>query len=277
MLGAHPRVSMPSVKEPWFFNRPDFAQRWDWFRGLFPGDLSAYDAIGDDSNEYSSFNRAEDVAETVTTLYPGARFVFLARDPAVRVESAYRHAHDDGVKHGFSCPFVLHEAMEAMPSLLHNANFWNSISPYRALVPPDRIHVAHLEDLSDEPSAVMRSILEFLGVDPTLVDSSSAPRLNTGDGKFRDTRLLRRMRSQPLVGPRLARLNYEEQERLLRPLLLRRRFPTGHRPHWTPKAVEMLRDVVLPGARLFAQHYGMPRRGWPRMAELTGFGAPPLG
>lgn len=271
MLRAHPAIALPAIKEPWFFMNSHFNERWDWFRDLYPADLSRYGAIGDDTNEYTAYQVVNEVAPRIVGLYPGARFLFLARDPATRIESAYRQQHDTGARYGLTCPFDLAEAMRQLPAIYMDANFWYSITPYRALVPPERIKVVHLEDLIDSPAETLASVLSFLGVDPGAEPAGDGPlRLNSGEGKYHDTRLLRRLRANPLVGPALQRLGYERQERILRPLGLRHRYARGQRPEWTPDALAILCNEVLPGVVAFADEYGLPRRGWARLQELTG-------
>lgn len=273
MLHTHPQIALPSIKEPWFFSSPDFHQRWDWFRSLYPADLSPFTAVGDDSNEYSSYNVCESIAPILLENYPDARFLFLARDPVARIESAYRHFHDDGMKYGLNCPYDLYQAMIEIPSILHNANYWTSISPYRHLVSPDRIMVAHLEDLVDDPSGTLGRIFSFLGVDDGLASNTAdAPRLNTAEERHYDTKLMRRIRTYPRTGFRLGKYAYEQQERLARPLRLRRPFPKGHRPDWTPEAIDLVRSQMLPGVTQFASTYGLPRRGWTRLESLIGSG-----
>lgn len=269
LLESHPRVALPSIKEPHFFLQPNFDDRWTWYRSLYPSNLGGYTAIGDNSNDYSSHDHGEVIAQILNDRFPDARYIFLARDPVKRIESAYRQLHDVGVNYGIECPFPLHEAMESNPPILLDADYWRSISPFRALVPDDRIMVAYLEDLLDDPVDTMDRVCSFLGVDPgELPSKSGTPHLNAGDGKYRDTALLRRLRQWQPMGQRLARMNLAEQDRILRPLRLRVRFDGANAPEWTPQAREAVRRDVAPGALEFARTYGLPRRGWPKFAEL---------
>lgn len=271
LLRTHPEIALPSIKEPSFFSSPDFEHRWNWFRALYPAHLSQFRAIGDDSNQYSSFDSIDEVAPLLADRYPNARLIFLARDPVERIESAFRHIHDDGSKYGISCSFHLHEAMRQVPGILQNAKFWNSIAPYLARFPEHQILVIHLEDLVDDLPSTMDRVFSHLGLDPSEASHPGfPPQLNSTSERFHDTKLLRRLRSNGVVGPRLARLRYEEQERLLRPLRLRRPFARGHRPSWSAQALEIFRDEIVPDALEFARAFGLPQRGWSRVAELTG-------
>lgn len=273
MLHRHPHIALPSMKEPWFFTAPLFHQRWEWFRGLYPKNLSTFTAIGDDTNEYSAHHVVNEVAPRLVDLYPKAKFLFLARDPVARIESAYRQNHDIGTHFGLMCPYDLADAMNQIPAIKLDANYWTSLSVYRDLVPPERIKVIHLEDLVDSPATVMSGVFEYLGVDPSVSQQfHETMRLNVSDSKYYDTKLLRSLRTNRVVGPFLARFVHAQQEKVNRPLKLRRKFRPGHRPEWTPGAIEVFNTEVLPGAKRFANEYGLPVRGWKRTAELTGFG-----
>ena len=105
----------------------------------------------------------------------------------------------------------------------------------------------------------MEKCFRHLGVDQSFRIKDPL-RLNEGSSKFYDTRLLRYLRSNPWSGFKLARLNPEQQDRLLRPLRLRRAFT---RPvEWDMDSLAMVRERVLPDARKFLETYGKPADFW---------------
>ena len=271
LLSLHPQIALPSIKEPEYFLDRNLTARWEWYRGLFPDDLSEFRAVGDNSNDYSGYASTERLAPLLNDLYPGARFVFLARDPVARTESAFRQIHHEGVNYGIECPFDLHGTFDASPGVVLDSNYWRLISPFRAIIPEERILVVHFEDLVSDGGATIDRICSFIGVDPgALPPDVEIPHSNPGAGKLRDTRLLRRIKKIGMFGPRIARLSLAEQDRIFRPLRLRIPFPKSHRPDWTPEALQSFRRDVLPGARAFARTYGLPTRGWTRLQELLG-------
>lgn len=271
LLATHPQIALPSIKEPQFFLEKDFTERWSWFRGLFPDDLSGFVAVGENSNDYSGYASTESIAPLLNSLYPEARYVFLARDPVARAESSFRQIHDVGVNYGIECPFDLYESFDVSPGILLDSNYWRLMEPFRATVEEERILVVHFEDLISDGGSAIDKILSFIGVDPGLLPGDPAlPDSNASSDKLRDTRLLRRIKKISMFGPRIARLSLVEQDRIFRPLRLRVRFPESYRPDWTPDALAAFRREVLPGARAFARTYGLPGRGWPRLQQLFG-------
>lgn len=266
LLSRHPDLLLPTKLEPWFFSLDDYADRWDWYRGLFP-DAGRYPAVGDDSTQYTSFQVVDAVADRLAGLYPELRVLFLARDPAARIESSYREFHHSGPRFGLDAPFPLHEAMTRFPQLLRDSRYTELVDRYRRRFPDDQLKVVFFEDLVADPQATLDACFEFLGVRPGVVSVTTAPRHNDGAGKLHDTRLLRRLRNTPVVGPQLARVPIPVQDRHLAKLRLRRRFD---RPvAWTEPALRRLRDEVAPDAREFLARYGEPAGGWRRLRELA--------
>lgn len=276
MLQRHQKLKFPALKEPWFFSADDYDQRWDWYRNQFPADLSDYLAIGDDSTAYASYGNLERTADRITVLYPNARFLFLARDPAARLESGFREFHHSGPRWAVDAPFDLDEAIEALPALVQDSCYWSLISAYRARVDDERIKVVFLEDLIDRPDEVLRSSYQFLGLPALPHQPAHAAHRNKREDKLQDTRLLRRMRNTPYLGQALARIPWIpedrpgpwlRQDRLFRKVGLRR--PSAP-VRWTPGALAALHDQVVPDALRFTEHYGLPQRGWRTLARLTG-------
>lgn len=267
MLQRHPQILFPSRLEPWFFSADDYEARWDWYRSLFPADLSPYRAIGDDSTTYASYRNLDRTVDRLVTLYPDARFLFVVRDPAARLESSFREFHHSGPRFAVDAPFGLDEALKVLPALVKDSSFWSLISAYRSRVDEERIKVVHLEDLVDTPAAVVRDSFEFLGLAPMPeYRPGTAAHRNKRERKLQDTRLLRRMRHARGIGPTLSRMPAPTQDRYLSKIGLRR---ASAPVRWTPGALRILREEMLPDARMFAAHYGLPRRGWTKLEALT--------
>ncbi len=85
-------------------------------------------------------------------------------------------------------------------------------------------------------------------------------RLNKGSSKYYDTRVLRYIRSKPWSGFKLARLNPEQQDRLLQPLRLRRPFTQPVK--WDERSKTMVRDFVVPDAKKFLTAFGKSVDFW---------------
>lgn len=263
-LNRHPAIVMPAEEEPWFFIDEDYAQQWAALRALYPPDLSAFAAVGEDSTAYSAYRWGDVTSARILGEYPEARFLFVVRDPAARIESGFREFHDSGPRFGLNAPFELSQALVELPELLQDSLYWERLSVYRRQVSPDRIKIVFFEDLLDRPDDELAQIHEFLGVDPV---ATGLPQLNPGDMKRRDTRLLRRMRAPGPLGRALARIPAQNQDRVLSPVGLRRTFREA--VTWDPDAIRIVREQLLPDVQKFREQYGRPRRGWQRLTEVA--------
>lgn len=269
LLGSHPDVALPRPTEPWFYCSDEYPAGQERYRSLFPDDLDAFVAIGDDSTRYSSHAHAERACERILAAHPDAKFLFIARDPVARIESSYRQVHDLGRRYGFYPPFPLHEAMEHSPAILLDANYWRCMRPYRERVHPDRLRVVFMEDLIDDHRPVLEGVFGFIGVDPARAATIGGAHENSSEQKHYDTTILRRLWRRAWFREPIKRLPWETQDRLLAAVGLRRRFSRAHRVEWTDDAIRMVRGHLLEDTTSFIAAHGEPRRGWTRFRELT--------
>ena len=269
MLRAHPDVLLPSIEEPWFLSRPDFEQHWPAYESLFP-DWQRYRAVGDDSTAYSSVVGRRRSLDAIARHYPDARFVFILRDPVDRIESAFREFHDTGIRFGLTIPLDFTEAVLDVPQILADSRYLDGIGDYVERFGADRVLVVYLEDLAAEPTTVLGRVFTHIGVDPQAGPTSTAPRLNPGTSKYRDSRLLRGMRRNHFIGPRLAKVPIPRQEAVFRRIGLRRRSTAP--PVWRQPAVDAVVDRVWPSVEELWRAYPRPRTGWPRLEGLVSTG-----
>jgi hypothetical protein len=258
LLAQHPGIYIPELKEPWYFSASDFPrQQADYiqhFAPARPGQL-----LGEGSVSYSDSNMEDVSIARIRQNNPDCRFIFIARNPLHRIESSYREMHHSGVKFGLNAPFGMARCLEAFPQMIRDSLFFERISKYVDAFGADSIVVVFLEDLTRQPQQEMQRCFSHLGVDCgwKVVEDL---RLNEGSSKLYDTRILRYFRSTPWSGFRLARLSPEAQDRLLRPLGLRRAF--GKPVHWDKESMALVRQQVLPDARRFLEAFGKPPDFW---------------
>lgn len=270
LLALHPDVLLPRKREPWYFIAPDYPKRWPEYRSLFP-EVKRYRAVGDDSTAYTSYRVIDDVVDRLASLYPGLRLLFLARDPVARIESSFREFHHSGPLFGLDAPFTLAEAMEKFPQLTRDSSYATLIDVYRTRFPAEHIKVVFFEDLVNQPQETLDACFDFLGVSTGQVAITEVPRLNQGEDKLHDTRLMRSMRHSRLIGKPVAKLGVQRQDRYFSKLGLRRRF---RKPvEWTQPAVKRLQAEVYPDACRFLARYGTPATGWTRLESVARGGA----
>lgn len=263
VMGQHPDVLLPEVKEPWFFSWDDYADGWPTYAAQFPH-ADRYRAVGDDSTTYTAHQFTAQTAERLHRHYPELRVLVIARDPVDRIESAFRESHHSSHRYGVLTPFRFEDALEQSPGLVQDSRYWHCIAPYLDHFPADQVRVVFLEDLVRDPVTTVAECLAFVGVDPGRGDLA-IPHLNEGSSKYRDTRLVRAMRSTPGTRSALARIPFDRQEKWLRSTRLR--VPNDGPLQWDATSRQILRSQVLPDARQFLERFG-EGRSWRRLESL---------
>ena len=160
-LSAHPEIGVQRRKETQFF-----ADNWhrgvDWYRRQFPaGTPVLFESHG---GNYSKYPRIPGVAERIHALLPGARLVYLVRDPIERMLSRWVHHYANGDEHA-SFEEALAELdgnRYVVPSL-----YFFQLERYLRLFPAERIHLLTAEDLLADRRATLGRLFRFLGVDET--------------------------------------------------------------------------------------------------------------
>ena len=110
-----------------------------------------------------------------------------------------------------------------------------------------------------QPQPELEKCFRHLGVDSGFKIEQTL-QLNEGSSKLYDTRILRYLRTTPWTGFKLARLNPEQQDRLLRPLGLRRAF---NKPvQWDEESLALVRERVQPDSRRFLEAAGKAHDFW---------------
>ena len=182
-LGLHPEIAMSEPKELNFFfgtppERGDVSPRacegesgaapWsrgNWHRGLdwYARHFSAGFAVrGESSPGYTSPGR-EVVVERMASVLPGARIVYLVRDPVRRAISQYGHHLREGTERRPPAEALL----DPHSHYIQRSRYFERLRPFLEVFPADRIAILSTEELLSHRRATLRSIFDFLGVDDT--------------------------------------------------------------------------------------------------------------
>ena len=177
-LDLHPDVAMSEPKELNFFfegpagRRSDFAPQDDngaawsagnWQRGTdwYAGHFSAGTVVrGESSPGYTSPGR-EAVARRMASTIPGARLIYLVRDPVARAISQYRHHVREGTERRSPEEALL----DPESHYIQRSRYFERLQPFLMAFPADRIGMFSMEDLLSQRRTTLRSIFEFVGVD----------------------------------------------------------------------------------------------------------------
>ena len=258
LLAQHPGLFIPELKEPWYFSAKRFSRDAPGYRAHFlpakPGQL-----LGEGSQSYSTFADEDVSIERIYDNNPHCRFIFMARNPLQRIESSYREMHHSGPMFGVNAPYGLAQSLETFPQMIRDTLFFERISKYLEAFGPESVHVLFLEDLQRQPELEMQQCFRHLGVDAGF-KLEQVLRLNEGEVKLYDTRLLRYLRESKWSASVLEKFSPQQQDRLLKPLGLRRMF--GDIEAWDARALAIARERVVPDARKFLALFGKPPSFW---------------
>jgi hypothetical protein len=192
-LRAHPEIFMATPKELHFFAA---SKNWKlgpgWYEAKFAAAGAAV-ARGEISPSYSQADVFPGVAERVHAMLPGARIVYLVREPIARLQSMYLHQIANGRERR---PIV--QAVREHAMYVNASRYAWQLDFYLAHYPREQIHVLATESMRSDRDATLSELYRFLGVDPGFVPPSEAERGRTEDKRVRSAGLRRVTRLAPV-------------------------------------------------------------------------------
>lgn len=171
LLAAQPGVCVASPKEPDFFTRHR-ERGLDWYRERFA--QAEGRLLLDASTSYAAAplaacaaggggvrSRYSGVPEAILALAPAARFIYLVRNPAARVHSAYWHEVRAGNE-----TLPIEQALAADSVYLRTTDYLGQLRLYLAHFPRDAFLILRFEDLVRAPLQTLCRACDFLGLPP---------------------------------------------------------------------------------------------------------------
>ncbi len=195
LLGLHPDIFLPNIKEVHYFSQ-NFHQPLDWYSNHFlearPGQLRG------DITPFYLFHK--EVPARIKKKMPNCLLIALLRDPVERAISQYFHACRNGYEN-----LSMEEAFEqeehrlngsdliiSKPdgnhysyqkhSYLSRSRYDEQLRRYRSLFSNEQMLIIRSEDLFDNSEKTIRLLLEFLRIDPNLLNAN-LPKVNSGLGE----------------------------------------------------------------------------------------------
>jgi hypothetical protein len=164
LLDQHPGIVLSAPKEPDFFS-VNWHQGLDWYRACFRRlDATLIDA----SVNYTMTPLVEGTQELPDTVpcrihqvSPGAKFVYLVRDPGERCHSAYWHEVRAGRERR-----SLHEVVERSAYYVMASYYHRQISRFLRYFPLERFLIIRFDDFVRDPLGTAVNCSDFLGVQP---------------------------------------------------------------------------------------------------------------
>jgi len=184
-LGQHPDIFVSPVKEPNFFafegSPPSFQGPQDErcnrlsvtslsaYKGLFETDAPARGEASPSSLYYPK------PPERIAHYVPDARILAILRDPVERAYSNFLHMVKEGREPYRDFGTALNREADRLDSgwsyfwaYTHLGFYHEQLLRYYDRFPADQIHVCLLSDLAERPTATLRTIFRFLGVNDTV-------------------------------------------------------------------------------------------------------------
>jgi Sulfotransferase domain len=160
-LNLHPQIQMSGFKELDFFVKEKNWQRGlNWYQCQF---AEPTDIIGESSPNYTKYPVFSGVPERMHQMIPGAKLIYLVRDPIRRILSHYLHQYTNRAEQG---------SLQAALTDLNQNNYVTTscyamqleqFLPYYSM---DQILVLSLEELSQNRRSTLQRVFRFLAVDP---------------------------------------------------------------------------------------------------------------
>ena len=261
LLNLHPDIYIPEEKEPMFFIHREYESHWEHYTAYFSSSKK-HCKLGEGSTFYTAIDHEREARARILLHYPDIRIILIARDPINRIESSFREFHHSGPRFALDTPYDLHHALVELPALIGDTSFWSRLNNYKAHMDEANIHILLLEELETQPEKELRKCFAFLGVDSQISLSTLTTRLNTGESKLYDTRLLRWMRAKGLVTPPHTEELFNRQNVQLERWQLRKHFSKPI--FWSSEAKRYVRESLGDDIEQFLTYTGKSKDLWPR-------------
>jgi len=223
-LRAHPDVFLPARKELHFFDR-DYARGMDFYSEYFSG-WKGQKAVGEASPDYLSGSETggADIAALIARHLPGVRLIASLRNPVDRVYSRFWNAK---AKFDHNKGLSFEQKLREKPEFLEEGCYADHLGRYLRAFSRDQMLILLYDDLLADGQGFMRTIYEFLDINPHIATGLEDVRINSAEGKGN----LARSRTLWLMGRALNRLGARKLSEELRIRNSRERPPMSRSTH----------------------------------------------
>lgn len=196
-LGRHPDIYMSRRKELFFFQRPNWRERVEWYESCFPKPTTVR---GEASPSYSAYPVHPEVPTRVRELIPEVKLLYLVRDPVDRIVAQYAQHRAEG-KESRPLDEALRSALsngdDPMNPYLCMSRYATQVERYLEQFPIDQIQVIDQVDLRSDRLATLQAAFRFLGVDDDFRSPAFDEVVNTKRDQVRFNRVGSWLRDTP--------------------------------------------------------------------------------
>ena len=269
-LDQHPDISMSRIKEPGYFlqgidpSQSLFIEDRDRYLGLFE---AGHDLRGESTVAYTFYPWLKGTPGAIAKEVPGAKFIYLVRDPISRILAMIRQGIAVGTFEPED-PSVPAEVRDWIGDVGGPENriveaclYMTQVRQYLKVFPRDSIMVVDSDDLRDRREETMAAIFGFLGCDPAAATGEFDLLANEGDQLHLKPTPYRWLRKRT----RLRRF-YRRRPDRMREALGGRFGATLGRPIPRPVIDDELRteleDLLRPEVEALRDFTGLKFEGW---------------
>jgi len=196
LLASHPKtyVPIPFKPEPKFFLvDAEYARGLDYYSERWFSNVPEAVVACEKSANYLE---SPVVARRIAADLPEVRLIFTLRDPADRALSNYLWSRMNGLEtEDFATAIRLEETRERSYPEKHRFSrphsyfsrglYAQHLRPYLDLFGRERILVVRYEDISNDPQALAKQVLGFMGVELGTLDVTSIGTVNAAQNEAR--------------------------------------------------------------------------------------------
>lgn len=180
-LATHPEVATPKKKELDYFLKPGRDTSYSEHFGITADTRVTLDG----TTQYSKYPQFRHSVESIRSMNPDARIVYLMRDPVDRYESNIAHhiAREEGIS------IDTWRDSKKAANALEYGRYYLQIGPFLNRFGPERVFLGAFEDFVADQTEFVRRLCEFIGIDSDGIRVPSEqrnPRRSANQaGKFR--------------------------------------------------------------------------------------------
>lgn len=178
LLNQHPSITIGQTDEPHFFT-DNWNKGLDWYRKQFPDSANVLCLDASTSYSMAPLTKGwrlrnptvyENIPARVRSVSPGARFIYLLRDPVDRTYSGYWQDVRTGVKSK-----AFRATVERNPFYLDVSDYHGQLLRWLEHFPLSSFHFVRFEEMKQDPQQVANACFSFLGLplaaDPIVLES----------------------------------------------------------------------------------------------------------
>lgn len=158
-MSQHPEVCPSRQKETEYFLKHARDASLDEYEANFPFDHATHRIALEASTNYTSVPDRPNAAECIVSLGLPVKFVYILRDPLLRLESDLNHGLDRGTLHYDP------NSIEVPVRILNRSLYFKQATEYLERFPRENLLLLKFEELTTHPEDVLARVCRFAGID----------------------------------------------------------------------------------------------------------------